>query len=39
MSEENKALSNRDADAISRGDFDALDEIYAPRWLRRSNRP
>ena len=30
MSEENKALSNRGADAISRGDFDALDEIYAP---------
>jgi predicted ester cyclase len=28
--EENKALSNKGAEAISRGDFDALDEIYAP---------
>jgi predicted ester cyclase len=28
--EENKALSNRGAEAISRGDFDALDELYAP---------
>jgi serine phosphatase RsbU (regulator of sigma subunit) len=28
--EENKALCNRGAEAISRGDFDAIDEIYAP---------
>src|SRR3712207_2326253 len=28
--EENKALSNEGAEAISRGDLDALDEIYAP---------
>jgi predicted ester cyclase len=28
--EENKALSNKGAEAISRGDLDALDEIYAP---------
>ena len=32
--EENKALSNKGAEAIGRavdtGDFDALDEIYAP---------
>ena len=29
--EGNKALSNRGALAISTGDFDALDEIYAPQ--------
>jgi predicted ester cyclase len=28
--EENKAVSNRVADAISRGDLDALDELMAP---------
>jgi serine phosphatase RsbU (regulator of sigma subunit) len=28
--EENKALCNRGAEAISRGNFDAIDEIYAP---------
>jgi serine phosphatase RsbU (regulator of sigma subunit) len=28
--EENKALCNRGAEAINRGDFDAIDEIYAP---------
>jgi serine phosphatase RsbU (regulator of sigma subunit) len=28
--EGNKALCNRGAEAISRGDFDAIDEIYAP---------
>jgi serine phosphatase RsbU (regulator of sigma subunit) len=28
--EENKALCNRGAEAISRDDFDAIDEIYAP---------
>ena len=28
--EENKALSNKGAEAISRGDFNTLDEIYAP---------
>jgi serine phosphatase RsbU (regulator of sigma subunit) len=28
--EENKALCNRGAEAIIRGDFDAIDEIYAP---------
>jgi serine phosphatase RsbU (regulator of sigma subunit) len=28
--EEYKALCNRGAEAISRGDFDAIDEIYAP---------
>ena len=28
--EENKALCNRGAEAINRGHFDAIDEIYAP---------
>src|SRR5215211_2181757 len=28
--EENKALCNRGTEAINRGDFDAIDEIYAP---------
>src|SRR5918993_5129064 len=30
VEEENKALCNRGAEAISRGDFDAIDEIHAP---------
>ena len=29
VEEENKALCNRRAEAISRGDFDAIDELYA----------
>ena len=28
--EENKAVSNRVADAIGRGDLDAIDELMAP---------
>ncbi len=30
MSEENKAVSNRVAEAIGRGDLDAYDELMAP---------
>ena len=36
--EENKALSNRGAEAISTGDFDALDEIYAPELAQELKR-
>jgi predicted ester cyclase len=36
--EENKALSNRGAEAISTGDFDALDEIYAPELAQQLKR-
>ena len=36
--EENKALSNRGAEAISTGDFVALDEIYAPEPTRELKR-
>jgi steroid delta-isomerase-like uncharacterized protein len=30
VSEENKALASRGWEAVSRGDLDALDEVYAP---------
>src|SRR3712207_7641114 len=30
VEEDDKALCNRGVEAISRGDFDAIDEIYAP---------
>jgi len=30
VEEENKALCNRRAEAISKGDFDAIDELYVP---------
>jgi serine phosphatase RsbU (regulator of sigma subunit) len=33
--EGNKALCNRGAEAISRGDFDAIDEIYAPDYSQK----
>jgi hypothetical protein len=36
--EGNKALCNRGAEAISRGDFDAIDEIYAPIIPRSSKK-
>ena len=36
--EENKALSNRGAEAISTGDFDALDEIYDPELAHELKR-
>ena len=36
--EENKALCNRGAEAIFRGDFDAIDEITPPITLRSSKK-
>ncbi len=36
--EENKALSNKGAEAISTGDFGAIDEIYAPELAQELKR-
>ncbi len=38
MSEENKAISNRVAEAIGRGDLDALDELMAPELAEEFKR-
>ncbi len=38
MSEENKAISNRVAEAIGRGDLDAFDELMAPELAEEFKR-
>ena len=38
MSEENKAVSNRVAEAIGRGDLDAFDELMAPELAEEFKR-
>ena len=37
VSEENKAISNRVAEAIGRGDLEAFDELMAPSMPRSSS--